>query len=422
MLSKAKTLHMTNAFHPSSGGVATSYRALLTEADKSGRLMRLVIPSDHDGVEQFGDFGRIYHVAAPHSRFFDTRYRTIWPHRYLLSRSGRIWEILAAEQPDVLEIRDKLCLNWLGGLFRKSFHPGIKRPVLVASSAERFDDMLSAYVAKARAISSFARMYMRYCYIPLFDYHTANSPYTADEIRRAMISKHARPLTVCPEGVDCERFHPDTRDPALRASLLARTGGAEQSILLLYSGRLSPEKNLDLLVDAMARLNNIPEPDCRLIVAGDGPLSSHLHGRLGAVARGRFAFLGHISNRVELARLYATCDVFVHPNPREPFGIAPLEAMASGLALVAPNSGGVLSYADAECAWLAPADPISFAAAISEAADPGERNARSIAGRKAAERHDWPIVAKRLFDFYDRLAMEQHQSEAESSAMTYTYG
>ena len=66
-------------------------------------------------------------------------------------------------------------------------------------------------------------------------------------------------------------------------------------------------------------------------------------------------FCGHVDARA-LARLYASCDVFVHPNPREPFGIGPLEAMASGVPLVLPAAGGVLSYANADNAWLARAD------------------------------------------------------------------
>jgi alpha-1,6-mannosyltransferase len=51
--------------------------------------------------------------------------------------------------------------------------------------------------------------------------------------------------------------------------------------------------------------------------------------------------LGYIADRELLADILANCDVFLHPNPHEPFGIAPLEAMASRLALVAPDSGGV---------------------------------------------------------------------------------
>ena len=63
-------------------------------------------------------------------------------------------------------------------------------------------------------------------------------------------------------------------------------------------------------------------------------------------------FLWHL-DRDALAGILANADAFIHPNPREPFGIAPLEAMASGLPLVATETGGVTTYASDETAWLA---------------------------------------------------------------------
>jgi glycosyltransferase involved in cell wall biosynthesis len=83
-------------------------------------------------------------------------------------------------------------------------------------------------------------------------------------------------------------------------------------------------------------------------------------GRVGL----RVHLLGHTDGRDALADCYAHADVFVHPNPREPFGLAPLETMASGLPLVAPVSGGVLEYASAENAWLAEPTAAGFAAAV----------------------------------------------------------
>ncbi len=74
--------------------------------------------------------------------------------------------------------------------------------------------------------------------------------------------------------------------------------------------------------------------------------------------------LGQINDTETLANLFANCDAFVHPNPREPFGITPLEAMASGLPVVAPNSGGVLSYANSENAWLSEPTAECFSEAI----------------------------------------------------------
>src|SRR5262249_39321266 len=217
-----------------------------------------------------------YRVAAPHSMLFDRRYRTIYPHRYLLRRAGAIWDILRAEQPDLLEVCDKFCLNWIGGLFRKGWHSGVKRPVLVGWSTERVDDQLRAYVSSASPAIRFARWYMRDCYVPLFDFHLAHWTYPADELLQSMTARHSRQVLICTHGVDCATFHPARRDPSTRARLLSLSGGGERSLLLLYSGRLAREKNISLIVDLMANLSPSAGADYRLIVAGQGPLASSL--------------------------------------------------------------------------------------------------------------------------------------------------
>jgi glycosyltransferase involved in cell wall biosynthesis len=96
----------------------------------------------------------------------------------------------------------------------------------------------------------------------------------------------------------------------------------------LYAGRLVAEKNLPLLPDVMELLASDAEHDFRLVVAGDGVMRSTFEQICTQKVPGRVTFLGHIRGRDELAGLYANADIFVHPNPREPFGIAPLEAMA----------------------------------------------------------------------------------------------
>src|ERR1700759_1074125 len=93
--------------------------------------------------------------------------------------------------------------------------------------------------------------------------------------------------------------------------------------------------------------------DYRLILVGEGIQRELLERLTIRQAPGRTCFLDHITDRERLTQVYASCDVFAHPNPREPFGIAPLEAMASGLPLIAANSGGITSFADDSNAWLA---------------------------------------------------------------------
>jgi glycosyltransferase involved in cell wall biosynthesis len=105
-----------------------------------------------------------------------------------------------------------------------------------------------------------------------------------------------------------------------------------------------------------------------------------------------------------LARVLRCGDAFVHPNATEPFGIAPLEAMALGLPLVAPNAGGVTTYATAENAWLAEPEPEAFAAAVRDVfASPARRTERIEAARRMAEERSWPRAAARYLQLYREL-------------------
>jgi glycosyltransferase involved in cell wall biosynthesis len=139
-----------------------------------------------------------------------------------------------------------------------------------------------------------------------------------------------------------------------------------------------------------------------MVGGGDG--KAQLEREAERKAPGLVHFLGHRQDARELARLMQCCDAFVHPNPTEPFGIAPLEAMAAGVPLVAPNTGGVVTYANSENAWLAPATPEAFAAAIRTAfADPAERLRRRDAAQRTAAQSAWPLAAKQYLRLYGEL-------------------
>ena len=160
--------------------------------------------------------------------------------------------------------------------------------------------------------------------------------------------------------------------------MLDRSGVPEEAILLLYAGRISPEKNIGLLVDMMKILAADKANDYRLLVAGAGPQSQWLRQQGQKYAPGRIVQLGHLDKET-LADYYANADVFVHPNPKEPFGIAPLEAMASGIPTVAPNAGGILSYASNDNAWLVEPTGESFAAAVRDVVENDARREEKIA-------------------------------------------
>jgi glycosyltransferase involved in cell wall biosynthesis len=262
------------------------------------------------------------------------------------------------------------------------------------------DDNVAAFLGRSHAGRFWSRFHVGYCYIPFFDYHIANSSYTAAELQEAMRAGHERPVYVRPMGVEIDDLARGRRSEMGRRKLIAEAGGVPGAKLLLYAGRVSPEKNVPLLLEMIERLG----AGFMLIVAGDGPLAGWMKNEAKTRAPGRVRLLGHIGDRAKLLCLYADCDAFIHPNPREPFGIAPLEAMAAGLPLVAPNAGGVLSYADETNAWLAEPNGDAFAAAVGAVFnDPATRKDRLARARWTAQKYEWRVVTDSFFQLYDDL-------------------
>lgn len=403
-----KTLHITNHYHPASGGIRIFYQALLEAADQYQREVRLVVPGAKDSMERVGAYGRIYTIAAPKCPVFDPRYRLLLPHLYALPYPSALRRILQQEQPDLVEVCDKFALSCLPSVLRRNWVKRVSPAVFVGMSCERLDDNVSAYISTGSLARNLANWYLKNMYATRFDCHISNSDYTAKELVQALANRSEIQVHVRPMGVHCGDFCAARRGPSAREAILARISVAARSAanprLLMYAGRLSPEKNIEVLVEMMEILAADPSVEYHLLLAGDGPRSSWLKKIADEKLPGRIHLLGHIAKREDLADLYANCDALVHPNPREPFGIAPLEAMASGLPVVAPCSGGVLSYANAGNAWLVKPTGADFAAGIREVfADDAARSAKIELALRTAANFDWPQVAAVFFNLYDEL-------------------
>jgi alpha-1,6-mannosyltransferase len=396
-----KTLHITNAWHPSSGGIRTFYLALLDSASALGWQMRVVVPGERNNFEKVGEFGGIYTVRAPRAPIHPD-YRVLYPHTYLLPRSP-IREILRTEQPHVIEVNDKYTLPYLAGLLRIGKIPEMgRRPAVVGISCERLDQTLSAYSDASKVGALFARAFMKCLYFTQFDHHIAVSRNVAEELETASRGhKVARGVWIRGMGVDVERFTPQRRSAEARAALSHKAGADPATALLLYAGRLAPEKNLPLLLDMLEQLRTT---DCKLLIAGDGPARADFLDAAQNRVPGRFLYLNHETDRDRLADLFANVEAFLHPNPREPFGIAPLEAMAAGTPLVAPNRGGVTSYAHTGNAWLTDPNGPSFAQSVRNILEhPAQRILRTASARETALRFGWPAVCAEFHALYQDL-------------------
>lgn len=131
-------------------------------------------------------------------------------------------------------------------------------------------------------------------------------------------------LLVVGRGVDTQRFHPRQR----RAELRATWGAAEGDCVALFVSRLAPEKNLALLAQTFAAMQQV-QPNAKLVVVGDGPERAHLQALCPQ------AILCGMRTGDDLAQHYASADVFVFPSQTETYGNVIPEAMSSGLAVLA---------------------------------------------------------------------------------------
>jgi glycosyltransferase involved in cell wall biosynthesis len=395
----------------------------MAAAERHERYVRLIVPGEKEDVEDVNPFAKIYYVPAKFSPVFDKRYRIMMPWQYMV-KDSIIRKILLAEMPDMVEVTDKYTLSLIGPMVRRKGFQQLGRPMLVHFSCERMDDNIGSFLSGGKAGKWFARRIIGDYTMPNFDYHLANSTYTAEEFYSALSPaergsakflnacwrffkaprvEYKERIFVCPRGVNSVLFNPERRSDSVKDELRTRAGIPSDAVILLYAGRISPEKNIGLLPEMMAALAKIDDRDYRLVVAGAGPQSDWLKEQGEKLAHGKIVQLGHLEKE-QLADYYANADVFVHPNPKEPFGIAPLEAMASGVPTVAPNAGGILSYATNENAWLVEPTGEAFAAAVKDVIDnPGSSEAKVQRALETARSNTRESSTDRLFATYDKI-------------------
>lgn len=199
---------------------------------------------------------------------------------------------------------------------------------------------------------------------------------------------------IVPNGIDCARFNP-TMPPIDDA----RAAGWRT---ILFVGRLETRKGFPTLLEAYGRLRQ-ERARVRLVVVGDGPMRWGYERQAEAFGVPDVSFHGHVSNEM-IPRYYASADVFCSPaTGGESFGIVLLEAMASGVPVVAssiPGFSQVVTHG-VDGLLAPPKQPEAFAAALRELLDDdARRRAMGGAGLAKAERYDWGRVVQDVLDVY----------------------
>ena len=211
-------------------------------------------------------------------------------------------------------------------------------------------------------------------------------------------------VELLPTGVDSARFA--TADAEAVAALRSRFGIPETDRLLTFVGRIGLEKNLDVLVEAIARVKT---PGARLLIVGNGPYRTDLEAHIDALGVGdRVTFTGYLQG-AEVAAAYAASDLFFFASISETQGLVVAEAMASGLPVVAVQDLAVGdAVTDGVNGFMTPELPVELAAAADRVlSDPGLRAAMGAESRVRAEALSIDLMASKLAGLYEELVAEQ---------------
>ena len=369
----------TDTFQPQINGVARTLARWLTYASTHGHEVALVSPAIPRRPRNLATV----HIELPSMP-------VPFYHELRLAVPLDPWSArrLRAFRPDLVHVATEFPVGRSGLAWAQN-----EQVPLVTSFHTDFAAYLAGY-----GLSGFEAHAWRYLRAFHDSARTTFCPSSATRAQLLSNGFHER-LRIWPRGVDAQYFHPQRRSGEMRARLAP---GAKT--ILLYVGRLAPEKRLPVLLDAFEMVN----AGCAgtaLVIVGDGPAAADLHKR----NLPNVHLTGFLTGD-DLACAYASADAFVFPSDTETFGNVIVEAMASGLPVAAVAQGGVLdTVVPFENGMLTrPGDAAEMAAAISRLVEDDKLRHRLAHGaRSAAMSRSWDAVFDALFASYHELAATQ---------------
>ncbi len=368
-----KLCDLTQFYSPFSGGVKRYLHEKIAYIESATQDEHVLIVPGANNECTASVRSRIYTIRSPVvSR--TSRYRALLDLRAMD-------EIIERERPDVIESSDPYQIGW------RALRTGhsLRIPVIA---------FYHSHFAEAHfggVLRHLARAYVRTLY--------SRFPLTLVPSRglaAVLMNWGVRNVRVAGLGVNTTTFKATPDDGA---ATRAQLGVPESRTLLLYVGRLAPEKNTRTLFGAFEELNSRAPERFHFLVIGDGPERRPLQKFEAQCSS--VSWLKYCATSFELARYYRAADLFVHPGTQETFGLAALESQACGTPVVGIRGSfmdEVIRH-DQSC-WAQENTPSSLGRALECACEsnlPAEARGAALA---VAEEFSWPRVFERLFYIY----------------------
>jgi alpha-1,6-mannosyltransferase len=388
---RLRVLDVTEFYSETGGGVRTYLHAKCLWAGRQPDVAHAIaVPSHRHGVE-VRERSRVYHLRGPRA--------PASPGYHLLVAARALREVVERERPDIIEIGSPYAAPWL-----------LRGPALGSGARlvafHHADVMGMAMNHLARWAPPYTRRWML---APIGRYlraayrSCAAVVAAAQAVEAGLQDVGIHPVHLVPLAADTELFHPDRRSVAWRAGV----GASPARPVALSVGRLSFERGLGVVLQALPELHRAAR--LKLVLIGEG----HLREQLEAHARTcpeMLMVLPYERDRARLAEAYASADLYLAPSALETFGLATLEAMASGLPIVGPDAGALRDLVGA-APWgrlFRPGDANDVVRAVNEVLALDHPTA-SRQARAAATSYGWDRTWQRLFGIYEAVLSQDRR-------------
>ncbi|MED4453145.1 glycosyltransferase family 1 protein [Metabacillus fastidiosus] len=299
----------TDTFAPDVNGVARTLKRFTDYLESNGHEFIVFAPESTKES-----------LFSSHIHRFTSMPFFLYPEcRLALPNMIQVKAKLQQFKPDLIHVATPFNIGLCGVHYAKKLNIP-----LVGSYHTDFDQYLSYY--DLQIFSKILWKYMHWFHRS-FEKIFVPSQETLEQLRKQKFKN----LYIWGRGVDCNIFHPhySTDDVAQKYNI-------KEKFLLSYVGRLAPEKDIDILLQLSHKLPEAIRKNVHWLIVGDGPSKEEMMNQAPA----NMTFAGYLTGE-DLAKIYASSDLFVFPSPTETFGNVVLEAHATGTPVIGANSGGV---------------------------------------------------------------------------------
>jgi glycosyltransferase involved in cell wall biosynthesis len=293
-------------------------------------------------------------------------------------------KIIDKFNPDLIHLVTSFGIGWMGLKYARE-----KGIPVVSSFHTNFDAYLKYY--KLEYLEEPIWNYFRWFH----NFSEINFCPSTDTMK-ALDDKGFRNIRIWSRGIEVEKFNPTFKNTNIRQKF-----DAVNKMMFLYVGRVAAEKDLDILLECMNNINALHPGRACFIITGDGPYAGYMKKNAPANTH----FTGYLKG-LELAEIYASSDVFIFPSSTETFGNVVLEAMASGLPVIAANAGGVTDSIHHDCDGLIckARNAMGFTKAMEKfISTPGLAASMGAAARQYTLSKSWDSIFNGLLKDYQEI-------------------